>query len=690
MPIRTTKPTTTQAFLRFLIIWAVAVVAFTLMAFILGDSVQVDNLGTALVVIFVIALLNSILWPILSYIFVPFAVLTLGLVTLMVNGLIMWLAAQIIPGFSVDGFWTAFWLSLGMTAITLIFSSLLAIDDDAFYHRNKIRRTMRRTTKPEPTDVPGILFLEIDGLARPILEKAIQEGHMPTLASWLESDSHVLTEWETDMSSQTSASQAGILHGDNKDIPAFRWYDKASRQVIASSDPKELPKIERLHSNGNGLLSEDGASRGNLFTGDAQYVMTTASAITDRSKHHTSSFRAYFANPYTSVRTLMHFIWDIILEMRQYRSARKNNVQPILERQHRGGIYPFIRAAMTVLMLDLNIDTLLGDMFAGRPSAYATFVGYDEVAHHSGILDPGAFDILSKIDKAFGRLASAIPYAPRPYHLIVLSDHGQSGGATFLQRYGMSLQEFVQQLMTEEHQVGGEYTRSEGEGHLDVFLSDIIQNEDSNATKVVAGMVKQQIPRSNGSSNTVEKQQSQDSGNLQRKEQEQPAVYALASGNLGLVSFTQWAQRMSLEEIEASFPAVVPGLAQHEGIGFIMVHSEQKGALVIGARGIHYLADDHVEGEDPLMNFGPNAADHLRRTNSFPNCPDILVNSFFDSEVDEGCAFEELIGFHGGLGGTQTQPFILHPSELKVESELVGAASVYQLCKGWLTQLQGE
>ena len=188
----------------------------------------------------------------------------------------------------------------------------------------------------------------------------------------------------------------------------------------------------------------------------------------------------------------------------------------------------------------------------------------------------------------------------------------------------------------------------------------------------------------------MEKQQSQDSGNLQRKEQEQPAVYALASGNLGLVSFTQWAQRMSLEEIEASFPAVVPGLAQHEGIGFIMVHSEQKGALVIGARGIHYLVDDRVEGEDPLVNFGPNAADHLRRTDRFPNCPDILVNSFYDPEEDEGCAFEELIGFHGGLGGTQTQPFILHPSELKVESELVGAASVYRLCKGWLTQLQIE
>ena len=131
MSTKTTKPTTSQAFLRFLIIWAVIVVAFILMSFVLGDSVQVDNLGTAILVVFIIAMLNSLLWPILSSVLVSFAVLTLGLVTLLLNGLIMWLVAQIIPGFRVAGFWTAFWLSLGTTAITLILSSLLAIDDDA-------------------------------------------------------------------------------------------------------------------------------------------------------------------------------------------------------------------------------------------------------------------------------------------------------------------------------------------------------------------------------------------------------------------------------------------------------------------------------------------------------------------------------------------------------------------------------
>lgn len=168
---------------------------------------------------------------------------------------------------------------------------------------------------------------------------------------------------------------------------------------------------------------------------------------------------------------------------------------------------------------------------------------------------------------------------------------------------------------------------------------------------------------------------------------EKPAVIAIASGNLGIVSFTQWSERVTLEQLETTFPAVIPGLVQHEGVGFIMIRSEKHGPLVMGTKGIYYLNDDRIEGENPLVLFGANAPSHLRRTDSFPNCPDILVNSFYNPETNEGCAFEELIGFHGGMGGPQTQPFILHPTELKVEGELIGAASVYHTCKGWLNQL---
>jgi len=219
-------------------------------------------------------------------------------------------------------------------------------------------------------------------------------------------------------------------------------------------------------------------------------------------------------------------------------------------------------------------------------------------------------------------------------------------------------------------------------------MTDTLHNETSGASKVMGRALKDQtvdgqVHIGPEAEQALERAQEED-------EEEKPHVIALASGNLGLIAFTEWDHRMTLEEIEESFPDVIPGLRAHEGIGFIMVRSKKDGPVVMGANGVYYLADDRVEGENPLTPFGSNAPSHLRRTDSFPNCPDILVNSFYDPEANEGAAFEELIGFHGGLGGTQTHPFLLHPADMPVDGELIGAVSVYRVCKSWLNQLHND
>jgi putative membrane protein len=110
---------------------------------------------------------------------------------------------------------------------------------------------------------------------------------------------------------------------------------------------------------------------------------------------------------------------------------------------------------------------------------------------------------------------------------------------------------------------------------------------------------------------------------------------------------------------------------------------------VIGSNGRYYLAEDRIEGENPLAGFGTRAAEHLIREDSFPNCPDLLVNSFYNVETNEVAAFEELIGCHGGMGGYQTQPFLLYPAEWQLEQDdIVGAGSVYKQLKSWLGQVQ--
>jgi hypothetical protein len=422
------------------------------------------------------------------------------------------------------------------------------------------------------------------------------------------------------------------------------------------------------------------------MSGDAPNVMNTASTIKDLSRFHTADFYAYFADPYNFSRTLLLFFWDIILERYRFWRDRRQDVQPRLDKHHRNFKYALVRGVTTTILRELNIYTLIGDMYAGTPSAYATFVGYDEVAHHSGVESKDAFDALYKIDQQFARLEAAARQAPRPYHLVILSDHGQSGGATFLQRYGKSLDELVQEL-AEEYRVEGVLETNEGFSNVNAFLSDAAAHEQSKSSRRLVGRIRSYLTK-NGASEEDEPdeesgaQQTQDGGEV-------PQIVVLASGNLGLIYGTRLGRRATLEEIDRDYPGVLDGIASHEGVGFLMVRSGEHGPVVFSSKGRNYLAEERVEGEDPLAGFGPRAADHLLREDSFSNCPDILVNSFYNVDANEVAAFEELIGCHGGMGGYQTQPFLLYPADWQLEEDqLVGAASVYRQLKNWLGEFK--
>jgi hypothetical protein len=149
-------------------------------------------------------------------------------------------------------------------------------------------------------------------------------------------------------------------------------------------------------------------------------------------------------------------------------------------------------------------------------------------------------------------------------------------------------------------------------------------------------------------------------------------------------------RRLTREEIDERHPRLLPTLREHPHVGWLLVRSEQDGPVALGARGTHRLADGTVDGDDPLAHFSPNAPAHLLRTDGFEHVADIMVGSFYDSALDEGCAFEELISFHGGIGGAQTRPFLLAPAHLPLpDGPIVGAAAVHGILSGWRRDLNG-
>jgi len=638
---------------------------------------DVHGASGAFVTAVIAAVLNALVWPTLSRLALPLSVLTLGGAALVLNGGLVALAAAISPGATIDGWFAGVVVAVGMTVITTAASSLLAIDDDETWQRNVLRRQARRAGAIT-SDVPGVVFLEIDGLAYEVLRRALRDGNAPVMARWLREDGYRLERWETDWSSQTGACQAGLLHGDNDDMPAFRWWEKDRGRAIVTNHPRDAQELERRHSDGRGLLHEDGASRANILSGDAPHSMLTMSTVLVRGRGALGrDYAAYFARPYAVAHTGLLAFVDYVRERRAASRQVRDDVQPRIPRPR---MYALVRAWATVVQRDLQVSAVVGDMLAGRPVVYSTFLAYDEVAHHSGIERHDTLAVLRQVDRQLARVQSAVADAPRPYELVVLSDHGQSQGATFEDRYGVTLENLVRDACGAGHveaHAGGE---DEALAYLGAGLTEVA-DDPTMTGRAVASATR---GRRAGGAVTLE------SGARAELEQgdELPEIVVMASGCLGLVSFPREPGRVTQERLAERYPDLIGALLEHPGIGFVLVRSAERGAVVLGARGTHHLDEERIEGEDPLAPFGPNAAAHVRRTDGFAHCPDLLVNAAFSPDTEEVAAFEELVGSHGGMGGSQSFPFVLFPSALPYpDQEVVGAEHLHRVLRHWLAEL---
>jgi uncharacterized membrane protein YvlD (DUF360 family) len=638
--------------LRLALSWLVGAMAVVVAGLLLA-GVHVQSFLGALIAAALVGVLNALLPPVVAALRLPFTLVVGFLGVLAVDAGILLLVSAIAPNdFKVDSFGSALVAALVMSAASMVLEVIVGVNDDDAYSLRVIERVARRQGEQSQTPAPGIVYLEIDGLAAPVLQRAMRDGNAPVLASWVRDGTHDLTEWETDLSSQTGASQAGILLGSNEDIPAFRWVEKESGKLMSCSAPADCAEIERRRSTGRGLLADGGASRGNLLSGDADEVILTVSRM-DAEKHSNAGYRAFLANGFNVTRELVLFFWEVLLEWSASLRQRRRDVLP---RGARGGRYPFLRAALCVVVRDLIVFGVLTDLMRGRPAVYATFSSYDEVAHHSGLERVDTLEALRKLDQQFGRIERARRFAPRPYKIVVLSDHGQTQGATFLQRNGYGLDDLVQRSLER----GGVSHMGGGDEH-DAAVGQAMQ-EATGATQTAT-----------------------------HHAVDDDRVVVLGSGNLGLVYLMEEKHRLTAEEIDQSHPRLLDALRNHADIGFLLVRSREHGPMVMNSGGVNYLATGRIEGEDPLEPFSVNAAAHLLRTDSFEHVADVMIGSFYDPNLEQGCAFEELISFHGGLGGPQTRPFLFYPVELPIPAEpMVGAASVHQVLSGWRRLLQDE
>lgn len=641
--------------------WSVVTTALGLAVGVgLVDGVRTDNgwalLLVACVIVFAFQFVVGPLLRALARFGSAILAVLLGLVG---QVLVVAVALQVTPGVERD--------SIGsVIAVIVIAAVVMAVGrwsvgaaDSSYVLGSAIQRGRRQARRLGRGDeggtsrAKGMLVVMLDGVSPSVLRRAVAAGQVPTLTRWLLVDeTHDLTPWWVQVPCTTPASTAGLMHGDVSEVVAFRWWDRELGRLVVTNRPADAHLVEDRFTKGGGLLREGGVAISTMFTGEADtalMVMSRAGKIRG-GLGPGEAFVPFFSSPFLFPRALTLTVGEMVKELYQ---GRRQRIRGVVPRMSRRGAYVVLRGVTNVMLRDLNLALIAEYMAKGAPAIFVDLVDYDEIAHHAGPERPEAMRALEGLDGVLRSLDEVRDSVHGDYRIVVVSDHGQSLGATFEQLNGKTLAERVGELMA----VGSEATvaaeAGEEYGPVNTLISTVLASGAARQSGSVLGPDK---PAESPAT---------DAGAL-------PELAVIASGNLGMVWFPRLPPRPDLATVTERWPDLVGGLLATTAVGLVMV-ADGDGAAVVGAEGIRRIggaADGEVTGSDPLTAYPPQAAADLLRLHGLVHCGDLVLVSTIEA-YRQVHAFEGLVGSHGGLGGAQNDGILIHPVDWHLDEDLL-------------------
>ena len=582
----------------------------------------------------------------------------------------------------------------------------------------------------------GFVVVQIDGLSHEDLLRAMDRGYTPYLKRLMATGEFRCGRYRCGLPSTTPAVQAGIMFGDNFDVPAFRWYEKDTQSVVVPKSPGLVQTLQERLSKGRPGILEGGASYVNMMDGGASFSLFTLGSLNKgrlfAGVRGLGLLALILLSPWRALCIPILSLWEYLAQMVEGTLARFSRRPRVSD----GILFPFVRIVSNVLFRELQTFAVIIDLYRGVPSIYTTYYGYDEIAHHYGPGSRPAYRALRGIDrqikqidhmrrylndltrpmlftgpKGSDRRVRSLTSPRRRYDLYVLSDHGQTPAIPFRQLYGCTLGQYIARHEGRERQEpssdverssiswgqspdrappseapqGSRGVRETGETvQEDVsrrqaqYLLNELEILEKQGAKSPAALAR-------GARHLLERQMpsEEDPGEKTSKEQ---AIEVLHSGSMAHVYFHDATRQLTWREIERLTPGLIEALVHHDGVGLVVVRSEdgvyalsKEGKALLGGRGEAEVRQaGEIARDGPLSRFEePEVAEaQLRYLASFPHGGDLIIfGAYRDGRV---VGFEEQVGSHGGLGGPQCYPFILYPGEYPVEPErMINAKELY-------------
>jgi hypothetical protein len=449
------------------------------------------------------------------------------------------------------------------------------------------------------------------------------------------------------------------MYGNNWDIPGFRWFDKGAQRSVLCKLPGSVRAIQERISAGRTGLLRDGSSYTNLFDGDARLALFTLSALgRDRLLENVRGlgFLILFGlGPLRILRIVVLSLWTWLVYVIKRVGALLRPGIP-----HFTFLGPFLEILSNIIFREVTTFSVMVDIYRGMPSVYASYTGYDEIAHHFGATSREAFQALRGVDKQVRQIDRIRHlYARRDYRLYILSDHGMTTSLSFRRAYDQTLEQFIATYTGKEVDPGEPWEETEGLPLARAyFLIEEIRALEARPHRPVPARIlratRQQLEERMLAGGL------QPDWDLSRHSD----IVVRSSGSLSHIYFNVTPRKMALSEVALLYPQFLRALVDHDGIGLVVGH-EGPETMLMGRSGSLRAGptDLRLEGEHPLAHLpDPDwAVGQVVRLASFPHAGDLILLGKWDGE--RLICFEEQAASHGGLGGPQDWPFLAYPPE---------------------------
>lgn len=635
---------------------------------------------TPFLVALIFGLLNALVRPVLILLLLPITFVTLGLATLLLNAALFYFTDVLVQSLIIESFGAAVVGVLVLTAVNTALGNLIRLGDDySFYAALMNRVSVWTSPARAERDERGLIILQIDGLSYQTLKEALRRGKMPFLNATIKRRRASIRRWFSGLPAQTSAVQAGMFYGDRFDIPGFRWYDKRAERLFTSSNSADMKSVDDRYAEVKNPLLKNGSCISSLLHGGASKKILTVSAMSERDlKQHRGSledFAIFSLHPYLYTRTIFLMVWDFIVDQAQTYLDLIQQKKPMVVRSIK---FSLLRALGNAFFREAATYFVMEDIVRGIPVIYANYLGYDMVAHYGGPRSWDALSTLAGIDRQIKKISRMITRKARKhYDLVVLSDHGQTGSVPFKTLFRKSLPALIEEVLKKR---SIEPTGTTAElGYFDTLLREVRMVEEAYGTRSIRS-----------SRHALERLHKRIREDYDPQEGDEGAVVC-ANGNLAHVYLTESSDRVTTEQLLDKHPTLLEFLIAHEGIGFVVTTNDEGDHLMMAKDGMRKLRTGVVEGVDPILRYSDGTSsrviiDALIELCQFPNSGDIVVNG---ATLDNGSvvSFEPQRGTHGGLGGEQTDPFIIFPRHFRDrKADIRGPVEMHHFLSGLLAQ----